>query len=206
MLQGFVASPLRLWCMAAFYLSEWNEPYLPYLSKSSIIYQREEKNLLQWVEWTHGPYLTGFIPLPQRFTSAVEWTLLSLSASLHSTYTGKLHHVPISSHFSCFLSYILNGYRLHNDICLALKYFYFTQKVHFTMVLIKNSSQRKCKWLNVPKVGCLNNSSVTGLHVQKAYTSLGTPSMQILLTLTVTQIHPMTYGQGQGYHFSGHQS
>ena len=27
-----------------------------------------------------------------------------------------------------------------------------------------------------------------------------------LLTLTVTEIHPMTYGQGQGYHFLGHQS
>ncbi len=26
------------------------------------------------------------------------------------------------------------------------------------------------------------------------------------LTLTVTQIHPMTYGQGQGYCFLGHQS
>ncbi len=26
------------------------------------------------------------------------------------------------------------------------------------------------------------------------------------LTLTVTEIHPMTYGQGQGYRFLGHQS
>ncbi len=26
------------------------------------------------------------------------------------------------------------------------------------------------------------------------------------LTLTVTEIHPMTYGQSQGYRFLGHQS
>ena len=26
------------------------------------------------------------------------------------------------------------------------------------------------------------------------------------LTLDVTEIHPMTYGQGQEYHFLGHQS
>ena len=28
----------------------------------------------------------------------------------------------------------------------------------------------------------------------------------LYLTLTVTEIHPMTYGQGQGYRFLGHQS
>ena len=49
-----------------------------------------KKYLPKRVEWTHGPCLSGFILLPQRLTSAVEWTLVSLSplsASLHSTYT-----------------------------------------------------------------------------------------------------------------------
>ena len=30
--------------------------------------------------------------------------------------------------------------------------------------------------------------------------------LHLRLTLTVTEIHPMTYGQGQGYSFLGHQS
>ncbi len=30
--------------------------------------------------------------------------------------------------------------------------------------------------------------------------------LSILLTLDVTEIHPITYGQGQEYHFLGHQS
>ncbi len=32
------------------------------------------------------------------------------------------------------------------------------------------------------------------------------PSKHTELTLNVPEIHPMTYGQGQEYHFLGHQS
>ncbi len=66
-----------------------NPPFHTWVGSFHQLHMKNKKNLPQRLEWTHGPYLSGFIPLPQRLTSAVEWTLVSLSASLHSTFPPK---------------------------------------------------------------------------------------------------------------------
>ncbi len=54
-------------------------------------------------------------------------------------------------------------------------------------------------------VPCYLNSIFRWFHTKRRYyKGSGTPIFP--LTLTVTEIHPMTYWQGQGYRFLGHQS